>query len=299
MASEQIRRAFQFARVNQTRIISAALIAAVILIVLGTNPQSQWLMFLCVIPLVVAISFPALSLPALTSRVDAWEQSFQSGLEHAAQKEGKFARYFRRPLYRGSLALWRTTEPLPNPHVRAGLRLGTALYFWAAMLAFLIIAAYVVVGVVLVLVVLAIVGWILSLQGGRESSGGYTRIVRTFSGRRKQEHFDESGQKVGESRTARTIVGSPKTEHFDVQGNKVGESKPTATLLGAPKIDHFDPEGNKTGESRPGTSLWGNEVVEHFDASGEKVGESRDRETLLGDIVSEHTGEAPHRPRKD
>lgn len=288
MAANTREQIVMFLREHQTQLLAGVVALGIVGFVWKADAGSQTLVFWIALPLLVGALLPIVSSAEVTGKVEGWEQSFENAFQKASRKDGKFARYFQRPLFRGSSYLWRITQPLPNSHVRAGVRMALALYFWLTMIALLFVAAYVIIAVVVLIVILAIVGWILSLQDGRRS-GGYSRTIRTFTGRRKQEHYDSSGEKVGESIATTTLLGSPKTEHFDTSGNRVGESRPNTTWTGEPKVEHFDASSNKTGESRPNTTLLGEPIAEHFDEAGHKTGESRERKTLLGETVVEHT----------
>ena len=128
-----------------------------------------------------------------------------------------------------------------------------------------------------------------------------SREATDFFGNKKggTEHFDESGEKTGESREATDLFGNKRgyTEHLDKSGEKTGESREATDFFGNEKgyAEHFDADGNKTGETREATDFFGNkrEFVEHFDKSGRKIGESREDTGIFGNKRGyvEHTVE--------
>jgi hypothetical protein len=276
----------QFLAEHRIRLVAGALILITLVVIWRADGSVQLMYMLLALPLMVGAIVPLLSLPGPTARIESCEAIFELGLSRARRKDGKFAKYFQRPLYSGSRALWKGTALVKDRHIRAGLCLAVALYFWAVMIVLLVVAVYIVLAVI---VAIALVGWVLSLYYGGHGGGGYTRRVRTVTGRRKQEHFSRAGQKIGESIETTTFRGEPRTVNFDAAGNRVGESRQESPWTGAARVVHYDKNGDRSGESRPTTTLLGNDVVEHFDASGHKTGESRTRQTLLGGDVVEHS----------
>jgi hypothetical protein len=123
---------------------------------------------------------PVASQDSLSRSINGWEQYFDRSLSKAQGREGKFARYFLRPLHAGSLKLWKVSQPISNEHVRAGTRLAATAYFWAAMLFALVIAVYVIVGIVILMIVLAVIGWYLNRN--ERSSGGDSYIPARVKG---------------------------------------------------------------------------------------------------------------------
>ena len=77
-------------------------------------------------PLIAGCLVAALRLAAVSGAVDSVEKWLRAGSAKAAAKEGKFARFFERPFYRASLAIWRWTAQIRDVHLRAGVRV-TAL----------------------------------------------------------------------------------------------------------------------------------------------------------------------------
>jgi hypothetical protein len=235
-------------------------------------------------PLILGSLVTALRVAALTGFVDAIEARFQDGASRAAALDGKFARYFQRPFFATSLAIWRWTAAISDAHLRAGLRVAAFLFICGVAAFMLVTAVYVIVAIVFLMIALVVLLWILSLSDS-SSSGSRRRVTRHTSDRRgrpKQEHFNDSGEKVGESRPDSDSLGRPKTVHKDADGNVVGESRPDTDWLGNPKVVHRDTDGNVTGESRPDTDWLGNAKVVHRDADGNVTGESREESDWLG-----------------
>jgi hypothetical protein len=110
-----------------------------------------------------------------------------------------------------------------------------------------------------------------------------------FLGNKYTEHYDDDGQKVGESREREDFLGNKYSEHTDIHGQKTGESREGEDFLGNKYSEHRDIHGQRTGESHEGEDFLGNKYSEHRDIHGQKTGESREREDFLGNKYSEHT----------
>lgn len=80
------------------------------------------------------------------------------------------------------------------------------------------------------------------------------------------------------------IFGNEKVVHYDDYGNKVGESQVERGFLGfgEKRVVHYDANGVKTGESRQEKDFFGNDKVVHYDDYGIKTGESRQENGFLG-----------------
>ena len=80
------------------------------------------------------------------------------------------------------------------------------------------------------------------------------------------------------------IFGNEKVVHYDDYGNKVGESQVERGFLGfgEERVVHYDANGVKTGESRQEKDFFGNDKVVHYNDYGIKTGESRQENGFLG-----------------
>jgi len=232
-------------------------------------------------PLITGAAITSLRLTRVSGTVNSIENWLKRGSARAAERDGKFARFFQRPFFGSCLAIWRWTARIPDVHLRAGVRATTLIFVCGIAINVILIALYVVVVVAVIVIGFAIVLWILSLsnQGERKV---VTRYTTDWFGRPKQEHFDETGKKVGESRPDTDWLGQPKMVHEDAQGNVVGESKPDTDWLGNPKTVHTDAEGTRIGESVPDTDWLGAPKTVHTDADGNVIGESRDETDIFG-----------------
>lgn len=103
------------------------------------------------------------------------------------------------------------------------------------------------------------------------------------------EHYDDQGNKVGESKPRKGVV-EDYMEHFDVHGNKIGESKEREGIF-EDYTEHFDAAYRKTGESKARKGVI-EDYTEHFDRDGRKSGESKFRRGIFEDYV-EHDGDSP------
>lgn len=99
------------------------------------------------------------------------------------------------------------------------------------------------------------------------------------------EHFDDRGNKIGESQVVDGLTGK-RFDHYDNTGSKIGESREVDGFFGS-YTEHRDNYGNKAGESRDREGFFGT-YTEHSDRTGNKTGESRNREGIFGDYT-EHT----------
>lgn len=132
-------------------------------------PEYAMTLFVLSGPLLLASICPLVRSTRLSGWVENQETRLRARLASAEDSDGRFARYFFRPLYRGSLWIWSATRRIPDPHLRAGLRAAAVLYFSGAMACLGILAGYVVLmGVLLViaaiisLLLLALAFWVWS-----------------------------------------------------------------------------------------------------------------------------------------
>jgi len=232
-------------------------------------------------PFMIGAVITALRLTLVSAKINSIENWLRRGSTKAAEREGKFARFFQRPFLGSCLAIWRWTKPIPDVHLRAGVRATTLIFVCGIAINFILIALYLVVVVAVIVIGFAILFWILSLSGQGEPKV-ITRYTTDWFGRPKQEHFNETGQKIGESRPDTDWFGQPKIVHEDAEGNVVGESKPDTDWLGNPKTVHTDANGTRLGESVPDTDWLGTPKTVHKDADGNVVGKSREEADIFG-----------------
>jgi hypothetical protein len=232
-------------------------------------------------PFMIGTVIAALRLLPVSATVNSIESWLRRGSDRAAVREGKFARFFQRPFFGSCLTIWRWTARIPDVHLRAGVRATTLIFVCGIAINCILIALYVVVVIAVIVIGFAIFFWILSLssQGERKV---VTRHTTDWFGRPKQEHFDETGQKIGESRPDTDWLGQPKLVHKDAEGNVVGESKPDSDWLGNPTTVHTDAAGTRIGESVPDTDWLGTPKTVHKDADGNVIGESREEADIFG-----------------
>jgi hypothetical protein len=265
------------------RVVAALVIALLLWLAYRNRSDGSTLIF--VIPLIIGAAITGLRLPAISEKVNLIEQWLQRGSVKAAESDSKFARFFRRPFFDVSLAVWRWTTPISDAHLRAGVRTATLMIVGCIALTLLVMAVYIIVVIAVFLLLLVGALWILSHSGSSgpsDQSRIVTRETTDWFGRPKQEHFDGSGQKIGESRPDSDWLGRPKTVNMDAAGNVVGESKADTDWLGNPKIVHTDAQGNFTGESRPDTDWFGQPKTVHTDAEGNVIAESREETDFFG-----------------
>lgn len=153
----------QFLVANRIR-LTAALVAAGLGTIIAVAANS--VVFLLLLgPVVLGLLVVVLGSPALNARIDGWRATFAGVGTWAEPRPGRVARYFAHPLSRGSARLWTRTDPISDVSVRCGMRITAVLYLWAAMIALLAAAVYVIIGVVMLVAVIAITGWVLRIAG--------------------------------------------------------------------------------------------------------------------------------------
>lgn len=152
---------------NRARIATGAI--AGICIALALFSGSGW-MVLFLAPAIIGAAAATIGLPTLNDWIARRDAAFERMIVWASPREGKFARYFAGPVSRGSLWVWNRTAALENQNIQTGLRLTIALYFWSVMIALLVLAVYVIVGLIVLALVIAAIGWVLSQSNGETSS---------------------------------------------------------------------------------------------------------------------------------
>jgi hypothetical protein len=232
-------------------------------------------------PFLIGTGIVLLRVVPVSKAVNSLENRLRRGADKAKEREGKFARFFQRPFFTSCLAIWRWTARIHDEHLRAGVRATTLIFVCGIAVNVLLIAIYIVIAIAVLVIGFMIFMWVLSLSGSGERKV-VTRYTTDWLGRSKQEHFDDSGTKIGESIADTDWLGNPKMVNKDGHGNVIGESRPDTDWLGNPKIVHTDADGHLTGESRPDTDLLGNPKTVHTDADGNVVGESREEADIFG-----------------
>jgi hypothetical protein len=109
-------------------------------------------------------------------------------------------------------------------------------------------------------------------------------------GHKWTEHYDDDGNKVGESQERRDGFGHRWSEHTDSDGNKTGESHEKRDGFGHSWTEHTYSDGNKTGESQERRDGFDHRWTEHTDSDGNVTGESRERRDGFDHTWTEHTG---------
>ena len=120
---------------------------------------------------------------------------------------------------------------------------------------------------------------------------GTTKKGSDWFGREIEEHFDDDGNKTGETRFTTDWLGNPVQEHFDEDGDKTGETRAGSDWLGNSRAEHFDTDGDRIGTSHNETTWLGEDVQRHYDAAGERVGETHSSTDWFGRPRKEHEGE--------
>ena len=117
----------------------------------------------------------------------------------------------------------------------------------------------------------------------------YSEDREGLLGEKFTAHFDDQGNKTGESRKRERLFGGEYSENSDATGQKVSESTPRQGLFGDEYLETRDRSGRLLSTSREKETLFGEKVIETRNAAGEKIGESRHRKTLFGPDGTETT----------
>jgi FtsH-binding integral membrane protein len=110
----------------------------------------------------------------------------------------------------------------------------------------------------------------------------YSEDREGLLGGKYRDHFDDQGNKTGESRKRERLFGGDYFENTDTTGRKVSESSRRKDILGDEYIETRDPSGRLLSTSRERETLFGEKIIETRNAEGQKIAESRHRETLFG-----------------
>lgn len=290
------------------RIVGGLVLAAAVLFLVVYGVDASLPLLLLASPLLVGAVVAVIGSNQITGKIDSWETGFQRRLEQARSASGKYARWFKRPLYGGLNLWWKATQGIPFFHLRAGLRVTGLLYFGGLMIYLLVTVVYVMVA----LIVFGLILWIVGKVSGWWDEDKKPTILRTppippakprtpidpvpplptirKSIRREGvtgpywEHFDRDDNKVAESRLIEGVTG-PYIEHTDVHGNKIGETRDIDGVFGR-YAEHTDARAEKTAESRAYDGVL-QSYTEAVDTHGEKVRESREGGVLTPTIEHE------------
>jgi hypothetical protein len=166
-------------RASRNRIAAAGTGALALLLIVWSG--SIWAVLLLG-PLLVGAVVAAVQSAAADSWIQDRASSFHRLRTWSEVRSGKFARFVVKPTASGSIWLWDRTAPVSDPHLRSGVRVASALYFWSLMLAVLAIAAYVVLIIALIVLAFVVLGWLLSQSGGGSTeTSSYSRPQRSGS----------------------------------------------------------------------------------------------------------------------
>lgn len=290
-----------------TRICAGVTLASVILVLYEFNVLGIYFL-----PIALGALVPLLNLHDSIVAIENWDAFLRRRRDLALTKNGKFAKFFSRPLWSGSLGVFRMANKVPQKGLRAGIRVTLLTYYFGIFLSVACFVAYISIAIVIGIAVLLLMLWVLGMVLGGSSTGGPDRpssaeggVLNPIRTSRKSEgfmgmdphvdHYDDHGRKVGESRQREGFLGlDPHVEHLDADGHVVGESRDREGFLGLdPHVEHNDETGQVIGESREREGFLGLDPhLEHTDESGHVVGESRNREGFLClDPHVEHSSE--------
>lgn len=233
---------------------------------------------LLLMPFVLGAAVAAMRISAASDKIHAISNWLNAGLEKARASDGKFARFVKRPFYRLTLAIWRWTEPIPDSHARAALRLATLILITAVTVLLVATAAYIIIAIVVILLVLALIGWFLSLNDPKRPP----RDPR-------DPDSDSPPRRLGPeiTRFRKSWTGKTIQEH-SVGGVKTGESVYKKDWAGRDVLVRTDNDGNKVSETRAGTTWTGENITRTTDTDGNLLSTGHKKTTLLGDPITVH-----------
>jgi hypothetical protein len=248
-----------FAVTHRVRLFAGATIVIALATCLASAPGYQAVMWMLLGPVMAG------GVVALASQVDWSEQindcqtSFEQGLAKAEGKTGKYSRFFLTPLYRGSLWLWRATDGIGDAHVKAALRVGGIAYFWSVMIVVLVLAVWLIVGLMIAVFALAIVSWFM---GGRRivTSAASDFVVKGVGTRIHKGVFgptDTRIDKKGDILKGRGVLSEERVGHIDEDGTITD-----AGLLGGQKTGRIDTDGNVYKSTGFGSEEWTGRIDE-------------------------------------
>ncbi len=138
--------------------------------------------------------------------------------------------------------------------------------------------------------------------------------VTDIFGNEKVVHYDDYGNKVGESQVERGFLGfgEERVVHYDANGVKTGESRQEKDFFGNDKVVHYNDYGIKTGESRQENGFLGlgEDRTVHYDSNGRKVSQTFTEKDFFGNEkqvtydnysgakIGQYTDETPYYSRK-
>src|ERR1039458_2424200 len=103
-------------------------------------------------PFMIGAVITALRLTRVSATVNSIENWLRSGSAKAAERDGKFARFFQRPFFGSCLAIWRWTARIPDVHLRAGVRATTLIFVCGIAINLIVIAFYVIVVIAVIVI---------------------------------------------------------------------------------------------------------------------------------------------------
>ena len=268
-----------------------AILAIVLLAWLSYRYRYDGSLVLLLLPLEIGALIVALRLHAVSGAIHSIENWLNSGSARARESDGKFARFFKRPFFSACQAIWRWTAPIPDPHLRAGVRLATLIIITGVAVVLLITAIEILVAIAILLLMIFVAGWILS-RSGSSGDGDYEGVTRPkprLFGGHTDEHFDSANRKVAETTHETGWLGQPKMVRRDLNGNVVSESTPEKDWLGNAKVVERDTSGTVISESTRESDWLGNSVTVQRDADGNVIRESREQEDIFGNKETVHT----------
>lgn len=125
----------------------------------------------------------------------------------------------------------------------------------------------------------------------------YTKKETDFWGNEIEVHY-EGGRKVGKTKFRETFLGNKVQDHYNISGEKIGETRKKEGFF-SDKAVHYDTDKNKIGYTKDGETFFGNKIQKHYDKSGKEVGKSRYEESFFGGRKKVHNGEYFKADKKD
>ncbi len=250
-------------------------------------------------PLLIGALFPLVRHHGATTRTENCYHYFEQAHARAINATGRFPRYFKRPLFASALTIWRRSLLIPDPELRAGLRVAALGYLATLMFGALLVIGYVLVAIIAVIAVILLFLWLLGkmLSGEEPSpthvSSFFERVRRSerdqdLLGSERTVFRDENGRKIAVAETRENLFGEKRQVIYDNEHKKIAEVECQRGIFGDERGAITDAEGHKAGEIVVKERILGGDYAVIKDAKGKKVAQAEQREGILGDEYTKY-----------
>ena len=232
------------------------LVGGSVVIGIAAGHRLLWLVLLG--PMMVGACVPLVSLARWTDKINGWGAWFAAAADKVRDRDTQLAKYFQRPLYKGSLAVWRFSEPVSHQHLKAGMRLAALTYTLAALVFLLCVAIYVMLVVIAIVLLLLVVLWFMGNKDEEEERT--TTSQQVFTSQETADPIDLVAPVRGDYYKGTNWFNEELAGRVDADGNIYKGTN----WLNEEKIGRVDADGNVY----KGTGWLNEEKVGRIDADG-------------------------------